>query len=208
MHSQLLRRAALTGILLAAVTAARAVPVEGTILRDDAGAYSFYVDAGGPQVPDSGNAPGATPLFFDIGEPFDFEFTEGLITSAGPQTYFLFDPSGVDVCSEVEPCRFDLLSLEIAFGADEFLGGEATVQFLGGAIKTVTFADDTPSNRVVVDGMSVSAFLFGFSLEGAQLNLGFTGRVPGAMVPEPGVLALLGLGALAFAGTRRSRRHG
>ena len=189
------RRATFAAALLAFTSAvAHAVPIDGEILNDDQdGLFSFY------QSP----MPGALPFFFDAGEDFafDYDFASQTVGLNEQQGFLLNNADG-------DSALLVILDLFIDTNdADGFLTGSMLVSFDSEAPVTINFAntniDGTPFNSTMIQNGVFSAFLSGAALDGPQLNFAFSGQIGPIGVAEPGVLALLALGGLAFGFSRR-----
>ena len=91
--------------------------------------------------------------------------------------------------------------------ADGFLGGSMLLSLDSESPITISFSnsntDGTPFNTTSIDNGVFSAFLSGAALDGPQLNFAFSGTVGPIGVAEPGVLALIAFGGLAFGFSRR-----
>jgi hypothetical protein len=173
---------------LAAVRA-DAVAVDGEILRDDSGNDSFsFIDDLATQ----------DRFLFAPGEPFEFDFSDGGVISAGDQSYLVETSGGTSALIEIVQLDVD------TNGANGFASGSVQLRFDGGQEFGIVFRDDVPANRSVIADGTLTVFLIGVNRnEGKQFNFVFSGALP--QIPEPGMLALLALGALSF-GLRRRRR--
>lgn len=169
---------------------ADAVAIDGEIIRDDSGNDTFsFIDDLATQ----------DRFLFEPDAPFAFDFSDDGAISATDQSYLVETTDGTSALIEIIQLDVD------TNGPDGFASGSVQLRFDGGQEFGIVFREELPANRSVIDNGTLTVFLIGANRnEGKQFNFVFSGELP-QMVPEPGVLALLALGALSIGFTRRRR---
>ena len=131
-------------------------------------------------------------LNFDMGQTLDLDYdsTANLLSLIAPQSFSLSSDNGAN---EI----LDLLSFDMDLNdADGFLGGSVDYS-LGGTAGTFSFTDDNYSsiyNTSSVSNGILSLYIWGGDVPNdLGLDMGIT-----AQVPEPGVLILMLIGAVAM----------
>ncbi len=182
---------------------ASAVPVSGLIENDG---ETFSVVHPGANPGGAGD-PATDWYWFKDGETFNFDFTDGIVTTDGLQSYELMSGGGTARI-------FDIVSLILdTNGEGGFAGGEMEYRVDGGNVRTFVFEDTGPQrnagpgNSSSFDGVNFQAFLWSGDI-GAELGIdfSFSAILGSTQINEPSVLALMGLGLLGFAAARRRRR--
>lgn len=128
---------------------------------------------------------------FDDGQTIDFDYANGIITTGATQTFSLYN--GADTGSLViTDLLFDLN------GANGFASGHIDYVFNGTMSGTFSFIERTYGNSVfnssTLENGVVSVYGWGGD---ASTELGIDFALTGT-VPEPGTLALFGLGLLGL----------
>lgn len=180
-------------VILAFGVSAQATLINGTI--DNGPFYSLIhagTDAYDPGDPDDW-------LFFAPGASFVFDLTDGIVSTSGSQFYSLASENGASADIEIVSLFIDTNN------ADGFVGGSLDF-VLDGTAGTFLFAGEryggTNYNSSVFDGTNFRAFAWGADLAN-DLSMDFV--FSGTILPEPGTLGLLALGALGCVVARRRR---
>ncbi len=182
-------------------TSANAVPVSGLIENDG---ETFSVLHPGANPGGAGD-PATDWYWFKDGETFDFDFTDGVVSTEGLQSYELMSGGGTTRIFDIVSLVFD------TNGSGGFAGGEMEYRVDGGNVRTFVFEQDPqragPGNSSTFDGVNFQAFMWAGDV-GAELGIdfSFSAILGSTQINEPSVLALMGLGLLGFAAARRRRR--